>query len=183
MNRLQRNWPTIATSAFVVLGTLALAIGGKALHDVRHQQSVNERQGAAIEVTSLENRQLNCAITRAITANPIVRYPQFETEGAFRRRVASYQTILRVSRGLDCKAVLAPITVGLVRPRPFPLPTSPSPSTSPVGGGGRQSPNHQGGHLPGGRSSPPPTPTSPTEPPPSDSQLCLDNPVQQVCLP
>lgn len=144
MTWLRRYWAVVA---FAV--SLTLLYGG--YRSVQDQQRVNDaqtaklaEQQAAIQVGTVLNRRTVCAITKAITANPIVRIPQFETKAAFKRRVSSLHLILRLSRGINCTAVLAPITVGFVGARPLPLPK-----------GGGALPN-QGHQLPGGTRPPNP---------------------------
>lgn len=190
-------WPVIAVSAFIVLGFIAFVIIGNLVADVQDAQTQNAEQANAIATNQrrirdgvIANRRLNCAIAKAITANPLVRIPQFETEAAFRRRVTALHLILRLTAGIDCSAVLAPVSTGAVKPEPLPgLQLAPTPT---AGQPAAPSNPPSGGHRGGGGGNPtgssaPPGPTGPGGPHPGGGSpggggpLC-ENPVLPVCI-
>lgn len=137
----------LAVGLFIVLGFVAFVIVGNLINDVKDAQDQNDRQQqvitqnqARIRAAVTANRRLNCAISKAITANPIVRIPQFETEEEFRRRVAALRVILRQTKGIDCDVVLAPVSTAGTSPKLLPsgpgAGSSSAPSTGPSSSGG-----------------------------------------------
>lgn len=121
---VKRRWPLIALSAFVVLGTIAFVLMRGLISDIQDTQ----KQG----------RLLVCAISNAVTANPIVRIPEFQTQEQFDRQVAALKLIVVQTRDIDCEAVLAPIIAEQQRDK------------QQQKGGGAHNPQTTGPQLPGG---------------------------------
>lgn len=127
---VRRRWPVIGLLAFVVLGTIALFLMRGLIHDVQETQ----KQG----------RRVVCALSNAITTNPIVRIPAFQTQEQFDRQVAALKLIIVLTKDIDCTTVLSSIIDE----------QGASPPVKKKGGGGAQSPQ-QGSQLPGGHGGPP----------------------------
>lgn len=156
----------------------------------RNQQTIRGLVASNADLIGA-NRRLNCAISKAITANPIVRIPAFESKKEFQRRVAALRLIVSLVKGIDCVAVLAPVSTGAKDTQPLPLPkggggqsrnrgqlpagpgTRPRPANPPSGSAKPTRPP-PGGGGPGGGSQPPP--------PSNPRQICVDNPLLTLCV-
>lgn len=141
---VRERWPIIALTLFVVLGTIAFIVGGNLINDVKAAQKINDRQTDQIQAAQVQTRRLNCAIAKAITANPIVRIPEFQTEDQFHRQVVALRLILALSHGLDCGTVLGPV---------IKAEKNKTASQQPEGGGAL-TPQASGSQIPGQPSSP-----------------------------